>query len=293
MNKKIVVIGKTGQVGRALMDNASLFGFDAVGLSRQDLDITDTKRAREIIGELRPDILINTAAYHVLPECEAHPEMALEVNAAAVGKMAALCRDVGAKFVTFSTDYVFDGRSSLPYQEDAPPKPLQWYGLSKRAGEEAANALYPEGSFIIRTCGVYGGAEGSRSRKGNFVLRMLEEARKVGKLEVARNQIASPTYAEDLSQAVLALLSLNGIKAGIYHLVNEGYCSWYEFTKEIFSVYGINKEVVPVDRGNYDGIMQRPQFTALENTKAKALGVSLPSWQDALRRYRYKYNENG
>ncbi|TSC76701.1 MAG: dTDP-4-dehydrorhamnose reductase, partial [Parcubacteria group bacterium Gr01-1014_33] len=173
-------------------------------------------------------------------------------------------------------------------RESDVPEPLQWYGISKLLGEMAVRAFYPEGSFIIRTCGVYGGKEGSRSKKGNFVLTILKQAREKESLEVGRDQTVNPTYARDLSRGTLELLGRQEAKPGIYHLANEGECSWYEFAKEILSLRGIEKEVIPVDRGDMDGTMRRPLFSALENTHAKEHGVILPSWQDALRRYIYE-----
>jgi len=207
------------------------------------------------------------------------------VNFIAVDKMAKLCKRYGIKFITYSTDYVFDGEKGAPYEENDKPNPLQIYGISKLAGEYAALNSYPEGAFVIRTCSLYGGKKGSPEKKGNFVLNIIKEAQNKEVIEVSSEQIVSPTYAGDLSKATLRLLLNSKIIPGIYHLVNEGYCSWYEFTKEIFRLAKINKEIKPVDREGMSGGARRPKFSALANTKAKALGIDLPSWQEGLKSY--------
>lgn len=288
MRKKLLIIGKNGQIGSAFVRSAPEWDCDAFAYSREELDILNSAQAKEKIQEIKPDIIINTAAYHVLAECEAHPEQAFAVNSIAVARLAELCREHKITFVTYSTDHVFDGRADQPYREDDAPRPLQIYGVSKLAGEHAAATLYPEGSFVIRTCGVYGGKEGSRSRGGNIVLTLLLEARGKKSLEVAIDQIASPSFADDIARATLALLCVPEVVPGIYHLVNEGYCSWHEFAEEIMRLARIPTRIIPVPRGEGDrthAFLRRPRFAALENIRAKALGITLPLWRDALSRY--------
>ena len=216
----------------------------------------------------------------------------MEVNFLAVQNLANLCKKNNITFVTYSTDYVFDGEKGGAYIETDMPHPLQVYGFSKLAGEYAALSIYPSGSLVIRTCGVYGGKEGSRQKGGNFVLNILKEAQNKEIVEVSSEQIVSPTYVGDLGRATLKLL---GRKAtlGIYHLVNEGCCSWYEFTKEIFQLAEITTMLVPVDRSGVSGAMKRPRFSVLKNTRAKALGVELPSWKEGLSSYFNFLNSNG
>ena len=186
--------------------------------------------------------------------------------------------------MTYSTDYVFDGEKGSPYREDDIPNPLQMYGLSKLAGEYTALNSYPERTFIIRTSGLYGGKTGSPEKGGNFVLNIMEEARNKETVEVSSEQIISPTYTGDLSKATLKLLK-NEAVPGIYHLVNEGFCNWADFTKEIFKLANVNTKIMPVDRKGFSGEVQRPKFSALQNIKAKVLGVELPSWQEGLKSY--------
>jgi dTDP-4-dehydrorhamnose reductase len=281
---KIILIGKNGQLGGEIAKDASLFDFEIFSFDRDEIDVSEPMQLEEKIREIKPDAVINTSAYHVLPKCEEHPWEAMKINFVAVGEMARSCKKYGAKFVTYSTDYVFNGKKGVPYGESDKIDPLQFYGVSKCAGEFAALNLYPEGSFVVRTCGLYGGMTGSPEKGGNFVLNIIKEGREKEIVEVSSEQVVSPTYAGDLSKATLSLLKKR-IDPGIYHLVNEGSCSWYEFAREIFRLAGIGTRLVPADRGSSSGAMKRPAFSALSNTKAKAKGIVLPSWREGLASY--------
>lgn len=281
--KKILLIGKNGQLGAEIMKSAPFFDFEIVGFDKEELDVTNKSQAEQKIKEIKPDILINTSAYNAVLMCETNFLPAMSVNFMAVQNLARICKENNITFVTYSTDYVFDGEKGTPYDEDDAPNPLQVYGISKLAGEYAALAFYPENTLIIRTCGLYGGKGGS-PEKGNFVLNIIKEASEKEIIEVSSEQIISPTNAGDLSKATLKLLDSKA-DPGIYHLVNEGYCSWYEFTKEIFDIAKITKKLEPIDRGGATGQMQRPKFSALKNTKAKNLGIELPSWQEGIKSY--------
>lgn len=280
----LLIIGKNGQLGNELMLAAQKLNISAIGYGREELDVTDTSKIIRIINKDKPQTIINTSAYHVVPSCEINPGLAFEVNCIAVRNLAKLCEERDVTFVTFSTDYVFDGKKGKPYMEEDKPNPLQMYGLSKLAGEYAALYTHPKGTYVIRTCGVYGGKKGSRSKKGNFVLNIMEEAKRKDVLEVSSEQIVNPTYAKDLAIATLSLLGKNP-GGGIYHLANEGYSSWYEFAKKILEYAKIEKKILPVDRGGKSGDMLRPKFSALLNNKAKKLGIVLPNLNDSLKKY--------
>lgn len=281
--KKILLIGKNGQLGAEIMKTAPSFSFEIVGFDKEELDVTNKSQAEQKIKEIKPDILINASAYNAVLMCEKNFLPAMAINFIAVQNLARVCKENDIIFVTYSTDYVFDGAKEAPYVENDAPNPLQVYGISKLAGEYAALSHCPERSFVIRTCGLYGGKGGS-PEKGNFVLNIMKEAIEKEIIEVSSEQVISPTYAGDLSRATLKLLD-SGADPGIYHLINEGYCSWYEFTKELFELAEIKKEIRPVDRGGLSGEMKRPKFSALKNIKAKALGIELPSWQEGLKSY--------
>ncbi len=283
--KKILLTGKTGQLAGEIIKDAKKFGFKVFAFDKQNLDIQDKNEVEKKIRKIKPNILINTAAYHVLSSCEENPPSAMNVNFLAVANLAMLCKKYKIKFITYSTDYVFDGKKDSPYKENDTPNPLQIYGISKLAGEYAAINIYPKNSFIIRTCGLYGGKTGSPEKGGNFVLNIRKQALRKDSIEISSEQIVSPTYAGDLSKATLKLISKKIAKPGIYHLVNKGFCSWHEFAEEIFNLSGINTKIKPIDRkGSFENI-KKPKFSALENTRAKLIGIGLPHWKEGLKAY--------
>lgn len=289
---KILLIGKTGQLGGDILKNGGgIHNIYAPG--RDTFDIGCMVDIEKVIVAHKPDVVINTAAFHNVPLCETEYEMAFKINCVAVKELARCCKKVGALFVTFSTDYVFDGKKTTPYLENDKPAPLQIYGISKLAGEFAAMSVWPEKTLIIRTCGLYG-ISGAKSKGGNFVDRRINDAVSNNVVEIGCDQIVSPTYTEDLSKAVLQLIAHPDFKPGIYHLVNEGECSWYEFTKAIYEIMGLTITVRPVDRKGLSGEMRRPLYSVMANTKAMALGIALPHWRDALERYlNIKYLNRG
>ncbi|AJE04192.1 dTDP-4-dehydrorhamnose reductase [Geobacter pickeringii] len=278
---KVLLIGRTGQLGGDLIRNNP--GHDIVAPSRDELDIGNRGEIDAAIDGCRPDVVINTAAFHNVPLCETDPESAFRINCTAVRDLAVACRKVDARFVNFSTDYVFGGDQRTPYAEDDRPQPLQMYGISRVAGEYAAQASAPEHAVIIRTCGLYG-RSGAQSKGGNFVDKRLRDARNCTSLEMGCDQVVSPTSTEDLSRAVWQLIENRRLSGGIYHLVNEGECNWYEFTRAIYEIAGLPVEVLPVDRGGMSGEMRRPLYSVLGNKKARAMGVVMPHWRDALER---------
>lgn len=272
-------------MGSALLQDAGMFGFEIVWFARSELDVTNEVHLRQKIEETQCDILVNTSAYHVVAECEKNPEIAMSVNFVSVVAMARLCQERKIPFVTYSTFYVFDGEKGTPYKEDDAPHPLNMYSISKLAGEYGAIAAYGDGAIIIRTGALYGGGRtGSPQKGGNFVLDILKEAKEKDHIEVSCEQVVNPTFAGDVSKATLKLLEMR-VSGGMYHLVNEGYCSYYEFAREILMYAGKDMPVVPIDRKGGRGDMRRPTFAALANTKASAMGIVLPPWKEGLAYY--------
>jgi dTDP-4-dehydrorhamnose reductase len=281
---KILLIGASGQLGGDLLRNNP--GHELVAPPRDELDMARRGEATRAIERVRPELVINCSAFHQLTRCEEDPAQTFLVNAIAVRELAAACAVRDARLVTFSTDYVFGGEQRQePYRENDAPAPVQLYGISRLAGERAALAYAPQHAVVIRTCGLYGRA-GSKSRGGNFVDGRAAEARAGKRIEMASEQtVGAPTSSDDLSRAVFELISHPGLRPGIHHLVNEGTCTWYEFTREIARLAGGGAEVVPVDRGGrYAGVL-RPLYSALANTKARALGITLRPWREALAAY--------
>jgi dTDP-4-dehydrorhamnose reductase len=279
---RILLIGATGQLGGDIVRNNP--GHEIVAPARNQLDLQEVGRIDKVVRDIGPDVVINCAAFHNVPLCEEQPEKAFFINCFSVGRIADYCRRYGARFITFSTDYVFGGEKRTPYAENDSPHPLQVYGITRVAGEYAAMASAPEQTVIVRTCGLYG-RSGAAAKGGNFVDKRIDDAKQLGRLEMACDQTVCPTSTDDLSRAVFRLISHQDLAPGIYHLVNEGHCTWFEFTKAIYEEMGIDTEVVPVDRNGMSGQMRRPLYSVLGNGTARAIGITLPTWRDALCSY--------
>lgn len=277
----ILIIGKYGQLAQYF---SKLNSDDKITLlDRTQIDITKQDILEKKVKALSPTHIINTSAYHVLSQCEEFPEKAFEINTVAVLNLAKLCKIQDIKLITYSTDYVFDGTNTSPYTETDTPNPLQVHGISKLAGEYAARSYYPEGTTIIRTNGLYGGKTGSTDKKGNFVLTILKAAQTQPDIEIRASMTVSPTYAKDLAEATYALIK-SSAKPDLYHLVNEGACTWQEFGQKILEYAKINKHIKKPETKKREQI-NRPDYSALSNTKAKKLGIILRPWQEALQEY--------
>lgn len=279
---KILLIGATGQLGSELIRNNP--GHDIIAPRRSQLDVTRRDATYAAIRDAKADWVINTTAFHNVPLCEEQPEEAFRVNCVAVRDLAQACLAHHARLLTFSTDYVFDGLKRMPYLENECPAPLQIYGISKLAGEAAALAVAPEHVLIVRTCGLYGGA-GSGSKGGNFVDNRVADGRRGLSIDMSCDQTVCPTSTNDLSKAIYQLIKIPNYGFGIYHLTNEGECTWFEFTEAVFEFLGVKTQVRPADRAGRSGTMRRPLYSVLANTRARALGITLPPWQDGLKRY--------
>jgi dTDP-4-dehydrorhamnose reductase len=280
---KLLLIGATGQLGGDLLRNNTKHEIHAPG--RDELDLARPDQVAAVVRRQKPDVILNCAAFHNVPLCEEQPDQAFLINCVAVRNLAALSAEVGAWFVTFSSDYVFGGNGKrTPYLEDDRPAPLQIYGITRLAGEHAALAVAPRYSIVIRTCGLYG-QSGARSKGGNFVDARVADASSGRHIEMACEQIVAPTSTDDLSRAVLQLIEHPKLAPGIYHLVNEGSCSWYQFACAIVEILGAATLVTPVDRGGRSGNMRRPFYSILANDKARHMGIVLPHWRSALEAY--------
>lgn len=278
--QKIVILGAGGQVATALESEFSHRRL--IPLTHDQLDITDRAQVEAQLEAIAPQVVINTAAYHRVDECESHAEEAFRVNAVAVGELARICRELGATLVHFSTDYVFAGDRREPYREDDPPAPLSVYAASKVAGEYLVRA-YAVNYLLIRTCGVYGLA--SRRNKGaNFVERMLEKAARGEVVRVVGDQVLTPTYARDLARKVVQLLEQG--RQGLFHITNSGQCSWFEFAQKIFELAGLKVNPVPVTSAEFAAPARRPSYSVLDHARSRELGLDdMPAWDDALRRF--------
>src|SRR5438445_13218415 len=221
---KVAVIGAHGQLGTDLCQVLAAQRFSVVPLTHRDLDVSDSAQVDRVLSSIHADVVISTAAFHKVEECEKQPAQSFAVNAVGPRNLALACRQRNAVLVHFSTDYVFDGAQRRPYTESDLPRPLNVYGVSKLAGEHML-ALTWERHFVIRTCGLYGVA-GSSGKGGNFVETMLRKAAEGAPIRVVDDQVLTPTFTGDLAEGVARLLDTEVY--GLYHISAEGECSWYE-----------------------------------------------------------------
>ncbi|MDD8026863.1 MAG: dTDP-4-dehydrorhamnose reductase [Acidobacteriota bacterium] len=276
----IALIGADGQLGtdlRTLIPTESLRP-----LYYPEFDVTKADDAAAKLRGLRPDVVINTAAFHRVDECEDRIEDAFRVNAFAVRDLARACRAMGAVLVHFSTDFVFDGRGSRPYREDDRPGPLSAYAASKLAGEHLLAAEW-ERHFIVRTCGLFGRA-GCLEKGRNFVETMLWLAESKRPIRVVDDQIVAPTSTLELARNVLALIGTEAF--GLYHLTSRGGCSWFEFARGIFELAETEANLIPVGSAEYGAKARRPAYSLLDDGKARRLGLlGCSDWKTALAGY--------
>ena len=280
MSQTIAVTGAGGQLGTEL---CRLLGDRAAALVRPEFDITDEASIRATLYRLRPQAVINAAAYTQVDRAEDEPELCQRVNAEGVGFLAGACRELQVPLVQISTDYIFgqDANRSTPYREDDPPGPQGAYARAKLAGETAARN-WPQ-HIILRTCGLYG-VPGPRSAASNFVDTMLRLARQGKHLRVVADQHCTPSYVPDIARAVLFLLE--GRHFGTYHVVNGGATNWHHFACEIFRLAGLAPSVERITTAEYGARAPRPPYSVLDTSKYGALGgPPLPTWQEALAEY--------
>ena len=275
---KVAVIGANGQLGTDLI---KVFGEEATPLTHKDLDVTDFESLK-ILKELKPDVIINTAAYVRVDDAELYPEKAFQVNSIGALNVAKIANEIDAVNVYISTDYVFDGTKGEPYSEEDVPNPLNVYGLSKYAGE-IFTRNYSKKYYITRVASLYGKA-GASGKGGNFIEFMIQKAKRGEEIRVVDDVFMSPTYTKDVAKTLKKFLELKP-EFGAYHMVNEGCCSWYEFTKAIFEILGWDVEVKPIKSSELKRLAKRPRFSALENEKLEKLGLRMRPWKEALREY--------
>jgi len=277
--KKTLLIGARGQLGSDLareFDNAVCWDIE-------EIDVCDLQRTTELVSALGPELVINTAAYHKVEDCETHPLKAFETNTVAVKNLANICQHLGATLVHFSTDYVFDGRKSTPYVESDQPSPLNFYGLSKYAGELILMNSCKK-HYLFRVASLFGVA-GARGKGGNFIETMIAKARAGEAIKVVDDIVMSPTSTRHLAHFISRFLQ--GEPAyGIYHATNLGQCSWFVFAKAIFEEIGAAPDLIPIEHSASDTSPRRPKFSALTSLHRFPADLEpMPTWRDALRDY--------
>lgn len=277
--KRVLLIGGSGRLGTAIRRRWS--DCEIVAPSRGELDIERSAQLCDAIDAVRPDALINAAAFHDVDRCEEEPERALEVNSLAVGRAARLARDRDILFVTISTDYVFDGTTGTPYTENDAPHPLSIYGLSKLAGEYLVERLHAR-AFVVRTCGVYGPGASS-SRRPSLIEHVLSQSPGGAPVRVVADVVASPTFAGDLADALRRLIESEAY--GLYHAADVGPVSWYDFARDAVRQAGLKLAIEPIPAQEWKASALRPRFSALENAKLASLGIAMPSWRAGIAAY--------
>lgn len=283
--KRILVTGVNGQLGQELTGILPSIG-EVIGVGRAELDLTQPEAIRQVINEAKPDVIVNSAAYTAVDKAESEPELANAINAIAPGIIAEECEKLAIPLIHVSTDYVFDGSKSSPYQDTDPTNPLSVYGKTKLAGEMAIQNSC-QNYIIVRTAWVYG-----VGGKGNFVKTMLRLGKDRPEIRVVADQIGSPTYTLDLANAISQLITLFQPEiAGIYSYTNSGVASWYDFAVAIFEeakLLGWDlqiQRVVPITTPEYPTPASRPAYSVLSWTKiAAVLGTYPPHWRQGLRK---------
>jgi dTDP-4-dehydrorhamnose reductase len=282
MAMRVALVGANGQLGSDLAV-ALAERVDVRALTHADIEVTESESIRAAIDSHRPDLVINTAAYHRVDDCEDDLGAALRVNVLAAHLLARACSDFGAALLHLSTDYVFSGEDASPRSERDCPLPINAYGISKLSGELAVRGACPR-SYIVRTSGLYGVA-GSSGKGGNFVETMLRLGAAGQKIRVVDDQVLGPTYTADLAAKIVELATMPA-PYGVYHITAAGSCSWYEFARAIFQLSNLSVELSPQSTAESGARARRPRYSVLANDALAAIGLAqIRPWNEGLADY--------
>jgi len=271
---KVTIFGASGLLGKALMRE---WKEDQVtGLGSKDADIRDPRQVENAVEETHPDWIVLAAAYTDVDGCETNRELAFAVNRDGAAHVARAAKEHGSRLLCLSTDYVFDGNKTIPYEVDDPRAPQSIYGRSKAEAEVQVEQILP-GSCIVRTSWLFG--TGGKC----FPDTILKLASTRAQIDVVNDQLGSPTYAIDLARAIIQLCR-KGAK-GVVHVTNRGECTWFDFTQAIVSAAGLKTIIRPTTTEKFPRPAQRPKYSVLSASGLDHYGVVMPDWQDALRRY--------
>lgn len=265
MPQKVAVFGSLGQLGVELSAELARRGYEVRAFERAALDICDQTKVEEALADFKPFAVFNAAAYNQVDLAEREPLAAFQANALGVRNLAVGCKQLGARLIHFSTDYVFDGALGRPYVETDATHPLGAYAVSKLAGELYCQA-YPDRPIIVRTSGVFGPA-GRRTARGNFIELMLRLAREGKPIRVVEDYTASPTYAPALASRAIDLLERD--LEGVFHIGGGQPISWFEFARMIFEKSGVKANLSPTNAAEYRTAAARPPYSALENARMR------------------------
>lgn len=277
---KVLVVGANGQLGSDLVRGWTAAGHDVMGLTHKDISVEDIDSVRKCFESGKPQVVLNTAAYHVVPKCEEHPEEAFAVNGTGALNCARIAQEIRAVNVYFSTDYVFDGKKGNPYHEGDATNPLNVYAATKLAAEHFT-LNYSEMSFVVRVSGIYG-VTPCRAKGGNFITTMLRLAKEKPQVRVVTDEILTPTPTSEIARRTLLMVGAR--EYGLYHLTSEGMCSWFEFAKVIFETLRIRTPLSPASTSEFPSSVRRPMYSVLENARFNKLQPDspMPHWKDSL-----------
>ncbi|RYY56477.1 MAG: dTDP-4-dehydrorhamnose reductase [Chitinophagaceae bacterium] len=278
---KVAIIGSNGQLGTDLVNILSATE-EVTGLTHADIEITDPVNLREVFSAIKPDIVLNTAAYHVVPEAENYPDKAFLINGSAPLNLARITSSLGIRLMHFSTDYVFDGSKQQPYLETDCPNPLNVYATTKLAGEQFV-LNYSDLSYVVRVSGIYGTVP-SRAKGNNFVSMMLRLAAEKPEVRVVTDEVLAPTPTLHIAKAVARLIHTDAF--GLYHLSAGGEVSWYEFARTIWDEMKLETPLHKASVNDFPMVVKRPFYSVLDNSKIRSAGIdSMPSWKEGLIEY--------
>lgn len=274
---RVLVTGVKGQLGHDVMNELAKRGYEGIGVDVEEMDITDAAAVEKVMRDAGADRVVHCAAWTAVDAAEDQVELCRKVNALGTENIARMCKELDLPMVYLSTDYVFDGEGTRPWEPDDERHPLNVYGQTKYEGELAVEK-YLEKYFIVRIAWVFG-VNGK-----NFIKTMLKLSENHDTITVVNDQIGSPTYTYDLARLLVDMLETD--RYGRYHATNEGLCSWFEFAQEIFRQAGRDVKVLPVSSDEYPAKAKRPHNSRMNKDKLEEMGFKrLPSWQDALSRY--------
>lgn len=280
---RITVIGGNGQLGQDVCAAFSAAKHDVVALTHADVEISSYDSVKDALEHIRPDLVINTAAFHNVDRCETEPTPAFTINALGARNVASVTNSVGAVLLHISTDYVFDGLERRPYVEQDAPAPLNVYGNSKLAGEFFVRSI-TQRNFLVRVSGIYG-QHPCRAKGGlNFVEMMLKLARERGEVRVVDDEIVTPTPTSEIAKQLVLLSGTN--EYGIYHASSEGSCSWHEFASAIFELSETSVKLEKAQPGEFPARAKRPKYSVLENKALKDRSLNIfTHWKNGLAQY--------
>lgn len=281
MNQRITVVGAPGRLGQFLCEELESAGHHVTRLGRADLDVTDADAARRLVAAARPQVVVNCTAYNAVDAAENDLATAFGVNGHAPGILAVAAHEVGATFIHFGTDFIFDGTTPRPYTEEDAPNPLSVYGLTKLAGETEVLGRAPH-SYVLRVASLFGGT-GVRGHRATIDY-IAETLMAGGTVRALVDRTVSPSYVPDVAGAVCRIIE-TPIPFGIYHCVSTDSTTWYDLAQFVAREMNLDGRVEPIEVASLKSVAPRPQFCALSNEKLRSAGIDVPDWQSAVSRH--------